>query len=100
MAMININIGDIQLQRTAKFRVHAGVKQTMCISAHHVAEVVRQHYWASVLSPCNVYNACSSCPRRGKARLSQHWPSDLSIMKLSDDTSFGIDCATDKDIRD
>ena len=91
MAMINIKIGDIQLQRKAKFRVYTGTKEVMCISAHHVAEVIRQHYGVTVLSPCDVYNACSSCPRRGKTRLSQRWPSDLSVTKLSDDTSFGVD---------
>ena len=97
MAMININIGDIQLQCKAKFRVNADASEILCISAHHAAEVVRKHYGATILSPCDVYNACSSCPRRGKARLSHRWPSGLSITELSDDTSFG---AVDKDIID
>ena len=98
--LVNIKIGDIELQRKAKFRVHVGAKEVMCISAHHVAEVVRQHYGgASILSPCDVYNACSSCPRRGKSRLTQRWPADLNIIKLSDHTSFGVDRAPHTDQR-
>ena len=94
MAMINIKIGDIQLQRKAKFSVSIDGVEILCISAHHVAEVVRQHYGgASILSPCDVYNACSSCPRRGKSRLTQRRPADLNIIKLSDHTSFGVDRA-------
>ena len=97
--MISIKIGNIQLQRKAKFRVHVGANEVMCISAHHVAEVIRQHYGVAILSPCDVYNACSSCPHRGKSRLSQRWPADLNIVKLSDHTSFGVNRAPHTDQR-
>ena len=93
---ITIQVGDIELQRKAKFSVSIDGQETLCISAQHAAEVVRRHYGgAAVISACDVYNACSTCPRRGKARLAARWPSNLNIRKLRDDTSFGGCAAAD-----
>ena len=86
---VPVTIGSCTILRKAKFLVRCGGVETLCISASHVSALISDHYGALIISPCDVYNALSSHPQRGKIRLGQRWPSDLMITKLSSGAIFG-----------
>ena len=87
--IVPVTIGTCTIMRKAKFLVRCGGVETFCISASHVSALISDHYGALIISPCDVYNALSSHPQRGKIRLGQRWPSDLMITKLSSGAIFG-----------
>ena len=87
---VNVQIGNIVLQRKAKFRVNFDNDVTvLCVSAAHAVAAIKHHCGNDiVLSACDVYNSCSD--RRGKKRLRTRWPFGVQIVKLRDNTSFGV----------
>ena len=87
---VNVQIGNIVLQRKAKFRVNFDNDvAVLCVSAAHAVAAIKHHCRNDiVLSACDVYNACSD--RRGKKRLRTRWPFGVQIVKLRDNTGFGV----------